>query len=494
MSIRKRTTIVEMFSTFLNFIDYQNYPILNWVTNTNLERNIKIIIEQDILSDEEFWARYWLRSLLQNPPLALAKEHLLAYLEDTCYWVAGIVQRKIAIQDFTWMDYWQIARTITANDLLKLLANYNSENSRLKTYAQLRITSAVIDKIRVGREPEKYSDWSWLRSLTKKSLKQALYKANFTDGQQSCYLLAWYCFKEIYTPNKTLPNRKLAPPTSQELEMITAYYNNELQKKSQNISENITVQELQTLLDTCVKVSKENSKLPVVSSLDDANNPLEGLINNLPQEELEPDDSFLALREVLSQAFEALPESNQKMLILEHGLELKQRDIQLVFNFDKQYQVSREIKSLHKFLLKELVKWCSQNIGLTLNTKEIEQKSKEMYQWLAPYCKSQLYQYIQDIVCSDLYDELRLLKLRFGQNLSPNAVALELQINEDEIILKLSRIKQYIQTRLQEKIQNTLSISLVSLTSAEKQIAALVDEWLSTAPYGNFEAQKREEI
>ncbi|MUH01616.1 hypothetical protein F7734_58920, partial [Scytonema sp. UIC 10036] len=332
MSIRKRKTIVEMFSTFLNLIDSKNYPILDWSANPKLERNIRTIIEQDISNDEEFWARYWLRALLQNPPLFLAKEHLLAYLEDSCYWVAGIVQRKIAIQDFTWMDYWQIARTIAANDLSKLLAHYNSETSRLKTYAQMRITSAVIDKIRVGREPEKYSDWAWLRSLTKKSLIQALYKVNFPDWQQSCHLLAWHCFKEIYTPNKKLQNHKLAPPTSQELELITVRYN-ELRKKYQDISDDVTVQEIQTLLYTCVKVSRENSKLPLVSSLDNKNNISDDLINYLPQEEIDPEEQFLALREVLSQAFAALPESSQKMLILEHALELKQTDIQLIFNF-----------------------------------------------------------------------------------------------------------------------------------------------------------------
>ncbi|MUG98120.1 hypothetical protein F7734_39755 [Scytonema sp. UIC 10036] len=145
-------------------------------------------------------------------------------------------------------------------------------------------------------------------------------------------------------------------------------------------------------------------------------------------------------------------------------------------------------------MLIDLVTWCSQNIGLSLNSKEIEQKSKEMYQWLVPYCKSPLYQYLQDVLCSNFRDDIQLLKLRFGQNLSLKAVALKLQKTEDVIALRLTRIKQYLQTQLQEQIQNTLSISLVSLTSAEKQIAALVDEYLSTAPYGNFELQEREEI
>ncbi|RCJ32606.1 hypothetical protein A6769_27420 [Nostoc punctiforme NIES-2108] len=481
--IVKRKTLVEMFSTFLKIVDHNNYPVLTWQTDPRLKRNIEDMIAQDPAAKEEIWARYWLQEALQNRLNSLAKGHINFYLEETFYWVARKIKIKFTSNDLTWMDYWQIARAITATELIRVLGNYDFNSTKLKTYAQMRITTVVLDKVRVGRDLNKYSDWALLRNITKKSLRQALQKININEQQESPYLLAWSCFKEIYVPSTTVQSHRLSAPSSQQLTMMAERYNQ--LRSPLSISEDISHLDIKKLLETCIQAVRDNSKTPVISSLDAPNITVDNLLIQIPDDE-EEDENVQSLNQVLVNAFNELPADKKNLLILNHGLELIQADIGQIFNL-KQYQVAREIKRLHKLLLQELAEWGIQNLGITLTLQEIDQKSKEMYRWLIPYCKGILHQFLQALLTDVTEDVIAILKLRYGRHLNQEQVALELQISEDLISLRLAQVKENLQLQFQEQLQDKLGINLASILSANRQIMKLVNEWLNDANHEIFE-------
>ncbi|MCC5619768.1 hypothetical protein LC605_33095, partial [Nostoc sp. CHAB 5836] len=329
--IIKRETLVEMFSTFLKVVDRNNYQAMTWQTDRRLKYNMEEMISQETVRNEEAWARYWLKEALQNHLHSLANKHITFYLEETCYWVGHKIKRQIASHDFTWMDYWQIARAITATELTKLLGNYDFNNTPLKNYAQLRIHSVVLDRIRIGRDLNRYTDWALLRNITKKAFKEALQKVNVNEQQETAYLLAWNCFREIYTPSKTTQSHRLPPPTEQQFTMIAERYNQ--LRSLQSLPENISAADIERLLKNCIFAIRENSKLPVISSFDAPNITIDNIQHQVTEYEVEEDERFSSLRQVLVKVFDELPVEEQNMLILEHGLKLTQTDMGKIFNF-----------------------------------------------------------------------------------------------------------------------------------------------------------------
>jgi len=131
---------------------------------------------------ENFWTQYWLKEALKENPDQLAKGHLSAYLEETCYWTAITTAQKLTNSGFTWMDCFQIARAAAAEPM-KFFAKYDSNRSRFHTYSQLKLKTAILETIRAGREKEKYSQAGLLRSLTKTLLKKSLEKAGIRESQ-----------------------------------------------------------------------------------------------------------------------------------------------------------------------------------------------------------------------------------------------------------------------------------------------------------------------
>ncbi len=206
--MKKRESLVEKFSTFLNFNNSSDPRVNSWKINSRLANNMSRLCNLEPEAKEEFWAQYWLQEALKENSSQLALGHISAYLEETCYWIAITKEQKFVASDFTGMDYLQLVRASVAEPA-RLFAKYDPTRSSLKTYAQLKLGNEIFEIMRMGREKIKYSDAGLLRSLTKKLLKESLQKAGVTDKQLLKYLLAWNCFKEIYTPTKPAGSQRL---------------------------------------------------------------------------------------------------------------------------------------------------------------------------------------------------------------------------------------------------------------------------------------------
>ncbi|WP_442940649.1 hypothetical protein [Nostoc sp.] len=83
----------------------------------------------------------------------------------------------------------------------KILKRFNPQySSNLKGYAELGFESIIKDLMRLRREVDICSDWA-LHKLSRKRLVQSLQNAGFNAQSIESYILAWECFKELYTGN-----------------------------------------------------------------------------------------------------------------------------------------------------------------------------------------------------------------------------------------------------------------------------------------------------
>lgn len=475
-----------MFSTFLKVSNNEDYPV--WMSYPELERSMRNVIAQEQINNEEYWALYWRNKTLQDLA-SLAQKHVLAYFDEPCYWAAKTVQSKVGINDLTLMDCLQIARAVAAFKIERILSQYNGRSS-LKTFAQLRICSGLLDHVREKQDVQKYTDWGLLRTVSKKALMLALQQQNIQQQEQSCYILAYYCFKESYVPVKGKSTGRLSEPNLEQWQALAERYN--MLRSKHDIKKDISNSDIKSLLEICIKAIRENAKPPAMVSLDDPNILSDKLLY-IPENEINESDlevEFNSIREVLENAFADLPPESQKMLILADGLELHQRDIGKLFGIEPQYKVSREIKKLHKLILQQFAKWSQKNLNIKLSDQEIDDKSKEMYQWLSPYLKSSIFYFLDNVLIADTTDNTQILKLYYGEKKSLEIISQQLQILKDVLQQRLATINQNLQTLLKKEIENQLSISLASLESTDKQIYYLVDEWLKNAAYGKFEAQR----
>ncbi len=434
---------------------------------------------------ENFWTQYWLKEALKENPDQLAKGHLSAYLEETCYWTAITTAQKLTNSGFTWMDCFQIARAAAAEPM-KFFAKYDSNRSRFHTYSQLKLKTAILETIRAGREKEKYSQAGLLRSLTKTLLKKSLEKAGIRESQLPQYLLAWRCFKEIYIPTKAAGSQKLLWPDAKQLEAIANRYNQ--LRLHYSLSEPIGTSQLETLLLTCDKAVRD-STAPSVSSLDESDMQLAA-----PEEDFwgteSPDREWQEISSILSQTFAALSSNEQKMLQLEPGLGIKQADIGKAFNL-KQFQVSRQLDRTKRVFVKAVAQWSKEQLNINLIPQQIEAIANQIDEWLEWYCKSLLSEIFQTTLFQNFYPEVELLRLYYGQNNSKEAVANQIGISPLLVNEKVMRVKQNLSDKLQSEVQVNLPVELNSLKSAEQRIPSLVEAWLKNAHYAAFEIERR---
>ncbi len=482
--MKKRENIVENFSTFLKFINGSSSLICTWETNRQLANNMQRLCDLDPEAKENFWAQHWLKEVLKENPEPLANLHLSAYLEESCYW-AAIKAEKIAKSDFTWMDCFQIART-SATQPRKFLANYKSErNSSIKTYAQLKLTTEILDVVRMGVEKQKYTDAALLRIVTKTFLKNSL-KAGIKEQELSAYILAWLCFKEIYTPTKAVGRKGLEWPNSKQLEEIADYYNQ--LRPSHSLSNPISSKDIDLLLKTCVKAVRDYTS-PSVTSLDESD--IDIPAPNDEWEEIEPEQSeWYQIKTVLSNAFAALPNNEQKMLELEYGLGITQTDIGKAFKI-KQYQVHRQLDRSKRQLLKAVIEWSKKDLNTNLSPEQINLLSTVIDGWLKWYCQSLLHELLRENLLQNLNNEVQVLRFYYGEKLPLQTVATQLAISESRVTEKLEHVTRYLRAKLENQVQTNLPIALNSLNSANKRIISVIDAWIKNAPYATFETEGR---
>ncbi|MGB3654137.1 MAG: sigma-70 family RNA polymerase sigma factor [Rivularia sp. (in: cyanobacteria)] len=384
--MQARQGIVEIFSTFIEF-DVDRFS--GWITDPKLRRSIKQSVERSSNDESDtFWVLYWYK-VWHDSSSSVALAHLSAYLQETCYWSA----RKFALNfksDSTFPDYFQIAIA----HLAKILKSFNPEySSHLKSYAELAFKRIIKDQLRLRRETDICSDVALLHKISRKRLVKSLQNMGLNTTSIESYVLAWECFKELYTSdNKKI--RQLTKPDARTWEAIKNLYNTERLSQLSS-SDSVDWQTIEKWLLSSAS-SVRNFLYPKVISAD---SPLkEGeastLLDILPGD---GETSLMAeiikqeetaniglqqhqLNIVLQQAITALDAESQQLLQAYYGQQLTQKEIAAQLNI-KQYTVSRHLTSIKKSLLLTLIQWSQSTLHISPKSDVIDAINTSLEEW-----------------------------------------------------------------------------------------------------------------
>jgi RNA polymerase sigma factor (sigma-70 family) len=392
--MRSRQTILEMFTTFLQF---EAERFNGWVYDAKLRRSIQNLLLQipQAKNSETFWAIYWHKAW-QTQPNSLAEGHLSAYLQETCYWAVKRTIPQFASVQSNLSDCFQMA----ISEVPKILKSCDpNQKASLKSYSNVAFGNIIRDALRQQQEIDYANDWALLLKLSRKRLQEALQNAGVTDNIIARYLLAWKCFTDGYILSKSPGVRKLQRPDQDTWETITQFYNRDRLTQLNPPGSECSPQTLETWLIFCAKQVR-SYLYPVVSSLnlpklgqaegelqddlpDTAHESL--LANLIAQEEAETQkNQQTEIHNLLITALAKLTLQSQQLLQLYYQQGLTQQQIAQQQQI-QQYQISRQLAKARESLLLTITKWSQETMHISPTSNVVKYISTVLEEWLQNY-------------------------------------------------------------------------------------------------------------
>lgn len=388
-----RKNVIELFSTFVKLAeDY----FKGWLTQPRLRQSMEICLQQmsALKTSENFWALYWHKQWQQQSS-NLAKEHLIAYLQEACYWAAKQMTTRFSSVQYKFSDCFQMA--IAQVD--KVLQGFKpNQNSQLKNYASLTFKSIITNTLRQHWEADVCTDWALLRKISQKRLELSLKNAGLSPEEIERYRLAWICFKTLYIPTQATRTQQLSRPDSATWQAITDLYNNERRQQLNLSSADISPDILEGWLKQCA--ARIRSYLyPQTTSLnmpqfgqesgevlDNLPSSDESLLNTIIDQERsqQRQDQQTQLNTILVAALTELDSEIQTILKLYYGENLTQQEIAHQME-TKQYAISRRLTRGTQLLLKALAQWSKRNFSVSLTSDTLKEMSHVLQEWLSNY-------------------------------------------------------------------------------------------------------------
>ncbi|MBE9177974.1 sigma-70 family RNA polymerase sigma factor [Oculatella sp. LEGE 06141] len=391
--MRPRQDLIEIFSTFLQ-LEADRFD--RWAIEPKLRRSMQQCLAQTAQTNvsENFWALYWHKIWqTQDNLLNLAKEHLLAYVQESCYWAAQKTAAGFASNQSSLADCFQMA--IAQID--KVLKGFDSQQGfNFKNYASATFNSLIRELLRQRQEIDICTDWALLRKISQKRLTESLVSAGLASETIASYILAWSCFKTLYVPMQASGTRQLSKPDRQTWEAIAHLYNSERYTQLSSSGTAVQPESLDKWLLACAKAARAYLYPSQVS----INAPRPGqetgeFLDNLPET---VQTSLLAdmiaeeeastrqtqrsqLTAVLINALKQLDEQSQTLLALyyQDGLTQQQMAERLAV---KQYTVSRRLTKAREALLLTLAKWSEETLHRTATADLLKHTSTALEEWL----------------------------------------------------------------------------------------------------------------
>lgn len=398
--MRARSNLVELFSSFLQF---EADRASGWVEDRRLQKHMQRCCEQTVVKTEpgKYWALHWHKcwhigqgasaaSSVSDKHL-LAQSHLLAYLQEPCYWVAYKASTRFSSTQHGVADCFQIAIA----QLEKVLKGFDAEQGfDLKNYASTTFRSFIRDYLRQRREVDICTNWSLLRKVSQKRLSAALAQQGLTEQEIEPYVLAWQTYQLIYVPKKRTGSRQLNAPDEATWQAIAQQYNRDRHGLSN--SNAVTAQTVETWLSTAAKAVRSflypntvsiNATLPGQESGEFVDSLTDNEQTSPMGELIAEEDHALRVKqqaqltEVLAAAIAQMDADNQRLLQLYYGDELTQKDIAAQLNI-KQYSISRKLSRLKKSLLQALATWSQETLHIAPSPDLLNQSSAALETWL----------------------------------------------------------------------------------------------------------------
>ncbi|MFN6570956.1 sigma-70 family RNA polymerase sigma factor [Dendronalium sp. ChiSLP03b] len=385
--MQPRQNIIEIFSTFVQF-DSDRFGY--WATESRLRRSIQSCLNHTPKeTSESFWALYWYKFWLTPENKFLAKQHLAAYLQESCYWTSQKTVSSFVSTQYKLSDCFQIA--IAQVD--KVLKGFNpNQGSSLKNYASIIFGSVIRETLRQRHEVDICTDWSLLRKISGKRLIESLEDTGLSSDTINAYVIAWNCFKTLYVPTKVSNSRQLSGPDSETWEAIAKAYNSQSpQPTNPQILE-------KWLLNAAKAIRKYLYPSPDSLNVSKGGDDSWELLDNLPgteqqsliheivaQEEEQTRTTQQAdINKILAAAIAQLEPQVQQILQLYYTQNLNQDSIANQLDM-KQYTVSRRLTKARETLLKSLATWSQDTLHIAVTSDLLTSMSTVMEEWLHNY-------------------------------------------------------------------------------------------------------------
>ena len=512
--MKKRQSTVQKFSTFLSFLDFRKSLIHTWITEPELERNIKQQVQTHPEITAELWALYFLRFLqsrsqeeeksggmgerknnrqvvdtlssIHYPVITQpcssshhlkVGNYLSAYLQEACYWAAQKLQKQFkSIQyKYSLEDLFQIGN-LFVNQPAKLFRSFKLEyqNSSLEGYAKTAVYRFIGNTIYtqdVEAKREKFSDYGLLKDLNNKELKEALASKGINTSQIDLYCLARECFNAVCQPQKRQGSRSLESPSQEDLSQIASCYN---QRHNQLNLPSVLAdsKKIQEMLSICIQAARDyrTKRVLTLENDDIISDPMPTPWDIVTQTEEREE-----IESLVSKIFITMPETGQTMLKLWLGLNLTQAEIATVLKpkypeLQKQYQVARQLGKYSRNLLKEFLQEYHQlNPEISLHDdKDIELIQESLDECLQSYCQRFIYTYLEQFTHQYLSEDEFIIFTDLRHNEQP----------EDDQTSKLIEKKQGFIQAFEKQLEKNMNLSPESLKFVNTKIAGIVGEWL----------------
>ena len=395
--MRSRQSLLEIFSTFLQF---EGDRASAWAIDTRLRRGMQHCLQQSDHAEtaSNFWALYWYK-VWQDEGNSNSFAHLIAYLQETCYWSAQKTLTNFALTHYTLPDCFQVAIA----KVQKILSGFNPQQGfSLQNYASAIFASTIRDTLRQRQEVDICTNWALLRKVSQKRLIESLQNAGLSAETIATYTLAWNCFKSLYVPTQETATRKLPRPDAATWAAIEQHYNTDRRQvasapaaKPETLEKwlNVCAQAARSYLNpNLVSINTPKAGQDTGELLDDVpESSRESLLADLISEEDDQtrQDQRSQLNQILEAAIEQLDPELQTILHLYYRENCTQQ--QMAERLDiKQYTVSRRLTKAREQLLKKLALWSQDTLHISLTSALLQSMSLVMEEWLQQHYKQDL--------------------------------------------------------------------------------------------------------
>ncbi|MGH8000054.1 MAG: sigma-70 family RNA polymerase sigma factor [Brasilonema sp.] len=389
--MRSRQGITELFTTFLQF---DADKVIGWATDAKLRRNM--LNSQARLSEpensENFWVTYWYK-LWQNQADSPGRGHLLAYLQEVCYWAANKTVVNFSSGQYTLSDCFQMVTT----SIDKVLKGFKPEMGfHLKNYASAIFSSELKEMLRQQNEVDICSNWRLLRRLSQKRLVESLQNVGLSEETIASYVLAWKCYQSLHAPQQPSGTRKLTRPDDATWQAIAQLYNFQRNTQLSKLGPESSPETIEKWLLACAKAVR-SYLYPNMASLnaprgDDDSGEFQDFLPQLKQESLlteilaqeelvERQSKQSQISAVLLFALNELDSEAQNIIQLYYSQGLTQQQIAKQLGV-KQYTVSRRLSKSKDSLLLKFAAWTKESLHISLNSQVLNYINTVLEEWL----------------------------------------------------------------------------------------------------------------
>ena len=407
----ERSTITEQFSSFVELADDR---FSRWVSDSQLKRNIQStqaranvnLDRQSTRSSTQFWVIYWYKRWRSQgrSRRSVSYSHLTAFVQEACYWAAQRTTR-FSINQYGLADYFQLA--IARFD--RVLQHFSpTRGSRLEAYAYTAFCNIIRDTLRQRKELDICSDWALLRRISQKRLEEALKAEGRRDIAH--YILAWRCYKLVYTPlGKGAKPQKLGPPGPEVWQAIVCEFNQQRQAMTPMPPSSDTATLAQWLHHSVVAVraylypkatslniaqmGRDSGEIQDVLIDLETDSPLNLMV--AVEEASTRQQQQGELNQVLQTALQQLSPEARDMLRLYYQAGQTQAHIAQTLDL-KQYTVSRRLGKARESLLEEISLWSRDTLHISLTSAVVKDITATLEEWLYSHYAAQPQEILQN--------------------------------------------------------------------------------------------------